>query len=169
MSSVCEPGREAFGSGFGAGDTLGDSNAIVRVSSESERGKKGDKLLAPGNAPQVADVILRHRAGPAGDVFDERCVTDPQKFAELDERQSAELNVAEREQLGLKRAANEHANQHRIRGSSTWEFLTGKAGRNDAAAFDSRDDEAEAIERMGDLTAPEAEADNRAAGVLDCG
>ena len=114
-------------------------------------------------------MVLRHRGGPAGDVGQEWFAGDVQQVGELFERKVAEVGVGELQQLGLQCAADEDADQDAIVRRAAGEFLAGETGGDDAAAFDLRHDEAEAVERVADLRAGEAEADDRAAGVFDGG
>ena len=57
----------------------------------------------------------------------------------------------------------------RSAGARSREFEAGKTGGDDATALDLRHDETKAVERMTDLAASIAEADDGAAGVLDRG
>ena len=57
---------------FAAVDALGDADAVVGVAGEGQRGVAGGELFDAGDAVEVADVVLGHRARPAGDVGPER-------------------------------------------------------------------------------------------------
>ena len=127
------------------------------------------ELFDAGDAVEVADVVLRHRARPAGDVGEQRLAGDLKQVGQFVDGKAAEFGVGQVEQLGLQRAADEDADQHGVGRRAAGEFLAGETGGDDAAAFDLRHDEAEAVERVADLAALEAEADDGAAGVFDGG
>ncbi len=127
----------------------------------------GGELLDAGDRRQVADVVLRHRPRPAGDVGDERLARDFKQIGQLFERDAAEFGVGQVEQLGLQRAADEDADQDVVVRRTAGIFQAGETGGNDSAVFDLRHDEAEAVERVADLAAMKAEADDGAAGVFD--
>ena len=60
------------------------------------------ELFDAGDAGEMADVVLRHRGRPAGDVGDERIACDLQQVAQFVEGDAAEFVIG---QVELVRAA----------------------------------------------------------------
>ena len=167
LISIAKCRGDLLGGGLAAGDALGDADAAIGVAGERECGNAGDKLLDAGNSVQVADVVLRHRARPAGDVGDERHAGDLQEFGQFVVSDAAEFGVGQVEQLGLQRAADEDADQDVVGRRTARVLQAGETAGDDSAVLGLRHDEAEAIERVADLTAVKTEADDGAAGVFD--
>jgi hypothetical protein len=160
---------DSLGGGFGASDGLGNANTTVGIAGQCERGMPGRKLLDSGDAIHVANVVLRHCPRPAGHIDDTRLARDADQVAQLIDRKRTKLVVGQVEQFGLQRAADKHANEHRMRGRTLWKFAAGETRGEDAAIFKPRNNETESVQRMLDLAAIEAQADDSAARILNVG
>jgi hypothetical protein len=75
--------------------------------------------------------------------------------------------VVKFEDTGLEGATEEDAEEDLTGGGAAFEFDTGEGDGEDFAIFDGGDDDAEAIERVGDLVAGERHADDGARGIGD--
>ena len=59
---------DSFGRGFTAVDALRDAHAMIGVAGQGEAGVLSSSGFNLGDPLQMADMVLRHRGWPAGDV-----------------------------------------------------------------------------------------------------
>ena len=116
LSFLCYPAfGDPFGGSLAARDALRHTDAAIRVARQREVFVGCHEFLDACDAGQMADVVLRHRARPAGDVGHHRFAGRVQQIGKLFSRNSYEILIGQFEQLGLHGAPNKDANQNMVR------------------------------------------------------
>ena len=115
----------------------------------------------------MADEVLRHRRGMAEEPREARRRGDPERGPQIVARAVDELVVAAIDQRRVQRAAEEAADQHVAGGRATGILHARERRGEELAAFGARHDEAERVERVGDVFPAIAERDGRRGRVRD--
>ena len=79
----CRPPKDAFRSRFTAVDTLRDADAVIGVAGEGKVGVGDSASFNSFDALKVANFVLRHRRGPAGDIGPQECAGDVHQRSEF--------------------------------------------------------------------------------------
>ena len=152
---------------FAAVDAVGNADAVIGVAGQLQIGQRRHAGLDPRDQLLVADVILRHRAGPMGDVAVARLAANPQQPRQLAEHQRPQLGVVHFGQFRPARPAHEHPQQLLSFRRPMRILPAAETARQDGALLDGRNDRAHAVQRMADLVGLVAERNDGRAGVGD--
>src|SRR3954451_21821544 len=151
LNAIAKRRRDLPRGCLAGGDALRNSDAAIGIPRKSECWNRGDKLLDLSDSVQVADVVLRHRARPAGDVHCNRQTCDMQQLPQFIQNNAPKVCIGQFEKRRLQRASDEDSNQHIISRSTAWVLQAGETTGDYSTVLNLWHNETKAIEGVVDL------------------